>query len=41
MEKSSVGSNEALQKLKLESDGFKITNPTEKELALAILRLPE
>jgi arginyl-tRNA synthetase len=41
MEKSSVGSSEALQKLKHESDGFKITNPTEKELALAILRLPE
>jgi len=41
MEKSSVGSAEALEKLKKESAGFKITNPSEKELAIAILRLPE
>ncbi len=41
MEKSSVGTAEALEKLKTESAGFKITNPSEKELALAILRLPE
>lgn len=41
MEKSTVGSAEALEKLKSESAGFKITNPSEKDLALAILRLPE
>lgn len=30
-----------MDKIKVESDGFKITNAKEKELALAILRLPE
>jgi arginyl-tRNA synthetase len=41
MEKSTFGQGEALDKLKAESAGFKISNQTEKELALAILRLPE
>lgn len=41
LEKSSHGTGEALAKLKKESEGFKITNQSEKELALAILRLPE
>lgn len=41
MEKSTFGTHDALEKLKIESEGFKITNPTEKELAIAILRLPE
>ena len=41
MEKSSHGQNEALAKLKVESEGFKITNSSEKDLAIAILRLPE
>lgn len=41
MEKSTHGNAEALEKLKVESEGFKITNASEKELAIAILRLPE
>ncbi len=33
--------SQQLDKIKVDSDGFKITNAKEKELALAILRLPE
>lgn len=41
IQKSNFGTGEALEKLKKESEGFKISNNSEKELALAILRLPE
>lgn len=41
IERSKFGQPEALQKLKTESAGFKITNASEKELAISILRLPE
>lgn len=41
IQKSNFGTSEALEKLKKESEGFKISNNSEKELAIAILRLPE
>ena len=41
IQKSNFGTGDALEKLKKESEGFKISNNSEKELALAILRLPE
>lgn len=40
LEKSQMGSGEALEKIKTEA-AFEISNASEKELALAILRLPE
>ena len=41
MQKSEYGKEDTLAKLKLEHTGFVISNKSEKELALAILRLPE
>ncbi len=41
MQKSEYGKEDTLAKLKLEHAGFVISNKSEKELALAILRLPE
>ena len=40
LEKSQLGSAESLEKLKT-GEGFKITNQSERDLALALLRLPE
>lgn len=39
--KSSFGEPEALEKIRSEESGFKISHDAERELALAILRLPE
>jgi arginyl-tRNA synthetase len=41
MSKSEYGSSEALSQLQKQHDGFKISNKSEKDLAVAILRLPE
>jgi arginyl-tRNA synthetase len=41
MQKSEYGKEDTLAKLKLEHAGFVVSNKSEKELALAILRLPE
>jgi arginyl-tRNA synthetase len=41
MQKSEYGKEDILAKLKNEHAGFVISNKSEKELALAILRLPE
>jgi arginyl-tRNA synthetase len=41
MSKSEYGSSEALSQLQKQHDSFKISNKSEKDLAVAILRLPE
>jgi arginyl-tRNA synthetase len=41
MEKSQHGKPETIEAIKQQSEGFKITNSSEKGVALAILRLPE